>query len=151
MLISARGIRARIPRVSVRTRLGHPTACGDANLAKNVPSLIKNREEIEREQKNRRCSRASPLCCAQWQTRAECARRAYFHQFCVSRGTVRSYFIDDLSASRARKRKCSAIKSETHRESCILGTKSRACVCVCVCACARARARERERERERRL
>lgn len=50
--------RARIPRVCVRARPGHPAACGDANLAENVPSLIKNRKEIEREQENRRCSRA---------------------------------------------------------------------------------------------
>lgn len=75
---------------------------------------------MEREQENRRrrCSRASPLHSARRQTRAECARRAYFHQFRVSRGTARSYFIDDLSARRrARKRERAG--------SCILGTKSR--------------------------
>lgn len=50
-------------------------------------------------------ARASPLHSARRQTRAECARSAYFHQFHVSRSTARSYFIDDLSArKRARKR-----------------------------------------------
>lgn len=119
VLISAR----EIPRVYVRARAARPAASGDANLVGNVPSLIKNRGEMEREQENRRrrCSRASPLHSARRQTRAECARRAYFHQFRMSRGTARSYFIDDLSARRrARKR-----ERAVHAGSCILGTKSR--------------------------
>jgi len=116
VLISARGI----PRVLVHAR---HAASGDANLAENVPSLIKNRGEIEREQEDhrRRCSRASPLRSARRQTRAECARRAYFNQFRVSRDTARSYFIDDLSARRRARKK----ERAGHAGSCILGTKSR--------------------------
>jgi len=102
-LISAR----EIPRLFVRARFAHPAANRDANLAGNVPSLIKNREEREREHRGIVVvgARANPLRSARWQTRAECVQRAYFHQFHVSRSTARSYFIDDLSArKRVRKR-----------------------------------------------
>lgn len=110
-LISARGI-LRLRSCAIRARPSR----GRGRESRRECSLInkerrrrkgekESREKRRRRRRRCRGARARPLRSAQRQARAECAQRAYFHQFRVSRGTARSYFIDDLSARRRARKK----------------------------------------------